>query len=364
MKKRWPFWTLLLALIGLGCWWLLHYLASLPTSHSSVNPGVPPNISQDVYPSPVELAAFLNAPERTAAEKEAFQKNPGLALKYMTYLAMRAAGNAADLTFYGKVVDQYGQPVVGARILGRTLLYVSMDASGGDSYYTDSDADGLFKFVGIHGASLTVTPQKAGYEYNPRLPPNWTENYVPDPANPMVFTMWKTQGAELLIQDEKFYGLNPDGRTNTIDLVKGIATGRPIPEGDLQVSIQRPAGNNLRGKFDWSFSIEILGGGLVEAPDSYLNLAPENGYQPKYTFTMSASDPNWQEELQDKIFYIKSREGKIYGYIKITAIPNYNDTSALDIKSFVNPAGSRNLEQDPKMVIRAGSPDAKLTSTN
>jgi len=167
------------------------------------------------------LAAFLNAPERTAAEKEAFQKNPGLALKYMTYLAMRAAGNSADLAFYGKVLDQYGQPVVGVRVLGRTLLYVSMDASGGDSYYTDSDADGLFKFVGIHGASLTVTPQKAGYEYNPRLPPNWTEDYVPDPDNPLVFTMWKVQGAEPIVHSEFDSRVPYDGTPIAFDLFTG-----------------------------------------------------------------------------------------------------------------------------------------------
>jgi hypothetical protein len=67
---------------------------------------------------------------------------------------------------------------------------------------------------------------------------------------------------------------------------------------------------------------------------------------------MTAADPSWQEQIS-RTFYIKSRDGKVYGHFHVNIIPNYNDTSVFDMESYVNPAGSRNLEFDPsKQIIR------------
>jgi len=76
-----------------------------------------------------------------------------------------------------------------------------------------------------------------------------------------------------------------------------------------------------------------------------------SGYQSKVEITMLASDPKWTPEFQGT-FYIKSRDGKVYGHIQIEVIPAYNDSSVFSIKSLANPSGSRNLEWDEEKEIK------------
>jgi len=90
---------------------------------------------------------------------------------------------------------------------------------------------------------------------------------------------------------------------------------------------------------------------VIEATSAgYLYEAPESGYRQTYELHMSVADPNWQEQIE-KTFFIKSRDGKVYGYFHVTIIPNYNDISVFKTESFINPAGSRNLEFDPAKEI-------------
>jgi len=49
--------------------------------------------------------------------------------------------------------------------------------------------------------------------------------------------------------------------------------------------------------------------------------------------------------------HFKSRNGQVYGHFSIDISPYYNDTSALDIEYYINPAGSRNLEWDGKIQV-------------
>jgi len=262
--------------------------------------------------------------------------------------------NAKPINVYGKVIDQFGQPVVDATVNGDTLLMISFERSGGETVSTITDAQGRFSFTGLHGARFGLKIEKAGYKYDTQLNVNWWNNYKPDPDNPAIFHMWKLQGAEPMVSDSKFYGIKPDGRFYTIDLINGTKTEGTTGQGDLIVQIIRPAQIQQGQKFDWSFTMQANDGGFIETTDPYLNEAPESGYQSQYTITMSANDPNWQEEVQDKTFYLESRNGTVYGQMRVTIIPNYNDTSVFKFESYVNPSGSRDLEIDPKKVTQAG----------
>jgi len=198
-------------------------------------------------------------------------------------------------------------------------------------------------------------PKKDGYYYDLKLSANRPPNYAKGNSNdPVIFTMWKIQGAESLVTDNKFYGIIPDGRVFTIDLIQGKKIEDSAADGDLRVTIQRPAQIQSGQKFDWSFSMEAVGGGVLETHDPYLFEAPDSGYQEKYTVNMVASDSAWEEEIQSKVFYIKTRDGKVYGHIKIEIIPKYNDTGIFSVESVVNPNGSRNLEFDESKATAAG----------
>ena len=81
-----------------------------------------------------------------------------------------------------------------------------------------------------------------------------------------------------------------------------------------------------------------------ESSEEFLNLAPETGYQPHYEVHMSPTD-NVNVRKQ---FYVLSRDGKTYSRIQVFINPVVGDKAVFEIKSFVNPTGSRNLELDPR----------------
>lgn len=183
---------------------------------------------------------------------------------------------------------------------------------------------------------------KDGYELSPKIPRNYgiTGGSTEDPV---IFQMWKKGISESLIQGSKFYGIIPDGRTYTIDFLQQKKIEGDNASGDIKVSIVRPKVVVPREKFDWSFDIEGVQGGLVETQDEFMYLAPEAGYQPKYVVNMLANDPNWKREIDKLQFYFQSRDGKVYGRFVVDIIPDYNEQSVFNVRYAVNPNGSRNL---------------------
>lgn len=253
--------------------------------------------------------------------------------------------------FYGKVLDQYGQPVVGADL----TVYINLTMGNGGTRRTQTDANGFFQFTNIRGESLSVTPSKTGYQIDeahlglkglngPQTGPNKRETY----------NMWKLKGAEAMIHGQiTSRKIIPDGRPFTIDFLKNQITEGTNEVGDICVEIQRPLKVLPRQKFDWSFTMTAIDGGFIEVTnDDYLNEAPESGYQPKYVMARYATNilnySTWQLYRTDRTFFVKSRGGQVYGHFNIKELePDYRDGAALQIEFYANPAGSRNLEFDP-----------------
>jgi hypothetical protein len=109
------------------------------------------------------------------------------------------AENAQPIEFYGKVADQYGQPVAGATVYGNILLNSGIEGSATDTHTAETDAKGLFQFTGLHGVSLGVGLKKIGYDFDWHASAGWSKDYKPDPKNPVAFTMYKLQGAEPMV---------------------------------------------------------------------------------------------------------------------------------------------------------------------
>ena len=314
---------------------------------NEMNPEIAEMLSTN--PPPKGFATRLDYIKSFTKEKNILNAyRAGEISKEEAMLALAGLGDKMSNDTYGKVVDQNGEPVLDAKVVG------NVDLTFGDSkaYKTTTDAKGLFHFLGLRGQGLGIELEKDGYYFNYMLPSaDRPQNYLPDPNNPLIFTMWKLRGAEPMVHDKKFYGINPDGRIFTIDLVNKKKIEGTNALGDLRVQIQRPAKIKRGGKFDWSLVITAIGGGVIEVTNaSYLYEAPKSGYQQTYEVRMAAANPNWQEQIE-RAFYIKSRDGKVYGHFHVNIIPNYNDTSVFDMESYVNPAGSRNLEFDPNKEI-------------
>ena len=248
--------------------------------------------------------------------------------------------NWKSLDIYGKVLDQYGNPVSNATVRGAIGLNISMVESGGKFIYTQTDVKGCFHFLHIHGAGIGIWPQKSGYYYNLKIPWQRPSNYEPDPASPIVFRMWKIRGAEPLVNSGIDSKLTKDETAQGFD----IESGNKSDDGDFKISFHRAPDENKPGlvhPFDWRFKIEIPNGGLMPENDPYPFWAPDAGYQPSFELAVSSNSPSWQSQYSQS-FYIKTASGK-YGVLQFDISSAYRPPH-FHANFILNPSGSQNLE--------------------
>jgi hypothetical protein len=248
------------------------------------------------------------------------------------------------IEFYGKVVDENGQPVEGANI-DFSWVYYHPEASFTTN--TLSDRDGLFALKGVVGAEMVVYAGKPGYytvkslnqinfSYS-ELPGQ--QPFHPDPNNPIVFHLRKKgQGADLITSqhgvfpDLEFSGPR-DGSTVRVDFFnQKVGT-----EGQLELSSVKPPRGQAASK--WSFRLSVPDGGLIEENDEFPFEAPASGYQSMIEFDFKAGEINWTDTLH-KHYYIVFGQPPKYGRIDV-------ETGAymgVDLGYTINPDDTRNLE--------------------
>lgn len=280
--------------------------------------------------------------------------------------------NHNEIVFYGRAVDQFGEPVPAADVEG--VVLVNTGSRGGQMQRrTTTDAQGYFQFGGFKGQDLGIGISKEGYEYR-RRESSFSYSYfepdhkrhIPDPKNPVVFVLWKKQGAEPLIHYEKVWRFPVNAGLVKIDLLKA-KIGQP--QADLIVNVSRSPFVMRYGErgFAWTVAIDVEGGGLVRAGETdYYNQAPADGYEPHLEYAQEAQSIRaaqegritwtWREDVADT-FYLTSRSGRNYGRIELRIRPNSDhkegDNEALiAAKVWLNPNGSRNLEFDPAKAIK------------
>lgn len=261
------------------------------------------------------------------------------------------------IEFYGVVLDQYGKPVPYARVVYSVLDYEGTISFAGTSrtYWKDTDPHGRFSVSGIKGEHITISKiEKNGYEFEflnrtYHTFPQW-EGHKPlsmgNKDKAVVFHAWKKNETEALVYNEVLIAFSPQGETYAIDLLKPkkVLNGY---DGDIRVSFNRPVSvTGTQNKVDWSVSLEGINGGIIESADAFMNEAPESGYQRDWIFEMKRSNPNYRFQVSKK-FYLKSRDGKVFGRLEFDFIPIYNEQSVINAKWWLNPNGSRNLQYEP-----------------
>jgi hypothetical protein len=260
--------------------------------------------------------------------------------------------NDDDVVLHGKVTDQFGSPVANAVVSG--IIQVNNGIRvGTDRMSTTTDGGGLFTINGFTGKNLGVNITKTGYVlattstsfvYSHLWPE--AERHIPDPNNPVVFKMWKLQGAEPLTDISRTYRLPFTGAAMCLDLLKG----EPVTSGgDLQVIVTRASGSlSKKNPSDWSVEFKPVDGGIVEPEHntSYVTFeAPVEGYRSSFLVEMEHDDPAWFDGFS-KSFFLKSRNGQIYS--KFSMVFGINREPAgnivIEINGVANTNSSRNWE--------------------
>ena len=302
------------------------------TSQNQTNPGAPRQLAAPAsFPDVPGVNLTENDKEKLAKAERAF---------------------SGPIEFYGKVIDQIGQPIEGAKV-----HYSAADQYfGGSSKYEGvSDRRGLFSISGIKGAGLYVSVSKDGYQGTKRSGDSFgygvpSGRPAPSQGEPAIFVLRKTANAEPLILTDKDVVVPPDGRPVSVSLHGGnhVDTNNP----DLEVQLWADTENkNDRGQFDWRFRLTVPGGGLLERNDlDFAFEAPTEGYQQTKELQMSQSGANWKPTF-DQNYFAKLGDGS---YARIRFRVTTAGEHFVSITSYLNPApGHRNLEFDQTRQIKA-----------
>jgi hypothetical protein len=334
----------------LGAWLLSSqsYLFAQGQPISSVdNPLIAELLSTN--PPPPGFATRLDYVKSFTNEKDIGNAYQGhLINKGEAMLATRYLESRASMDIYGKVVDQNGEPVTGAKVRG------SVNVAGDFiEHYTKTDGEGRFSFLGLQGETLYILPEKEGYDYNSNLPSDRPKDYLPDRNKPLVFTMWRLHGPEPMTHADIESSVSRHGTTRTFSLL----TGKRDISGGLAVQLVREpveiAAKDLRKPFNWSLTLAITNGGLLGyANQPYPYEAPSEGYQTIITINFPTNMIGWQSWFKHD-YYFNDQNGQIYGRMTIEVHAGAPTPEAyFKISDYANPAGSRNLEYDPKKQIQ------------
>lgn len=159
-----------------------------------------------------------------------------------------------SINFFGKVVDENGNPVNGAKIL---FAWTDLSRAGTSSKQSTSDEQGLFDLTGKTGKFLEVRVSKEGYyaysenRFAFEYAAFFDENYhQPNAKTPVVFRLRKKGDIpQELIVRRALMGIKPNGEPHYIDLqtTRKVGTGK----GDFAISITRTAPADVK-QYDWN----------------------------------------------------------------------------------------------------------------
>jgi len=262
------------------------------------------------------------------------------------------------ISFYGKVVDENDQPVVGAiahfqwdgTVTNKNALELKDDPK--ISLDETSDRDGLFALKNKTGTALDVSVAKAGYY---QFPQNRGAQYFkyskmnldsfygigdyfkPDSNNPVLYRLHKAGvGVANLVIDEGFLPDVPfDGTPVNVDLLH-----RKTGSGPLEIRQTKPERAKWQTATNWSFSMRISDGGFLEQHEEFPFRPPESGYQPLVEFRFRKGETNWTIGIR-KDYYIKFGNPPVYGELQMET--GFYQAKPV-LKYVINPNGSRNLE--------------------
>lgn len=251
------------------------------------------------------------------------------------------------IIFYGKVIDENDQPVVGAEI---KYSCNSIDVTLTQEVHYDgkvySDASGMFKIDGIRGIDLGFQLSHPDY-YNSvknRTLVGYARGRDPNvpetPEAAWIFRMYKKKNPIAMVSGSGGVKVPPNGTPGIISCGK---------YGRLQAEYLGNPPPTYTGKpFEWLVRLSVPNGGIMEAGPEFNFEAPMSGYQPFIEINMKNTQQGWVESVR-KNYFISFGQN----FSRMNIYVNSGKEAFVSIDYLINPTlGDRNLESDPKKVIR------------
>lgn len=258
-----------------------------------------------------------------------------------------------SINFYGRIIDQHGEPVPDADI---NFKATDKFMESGSGYQGKSDADGYFSLSGVKGAALGVGVRKKGYyqidgksngyfaygvgvDSERRAPPTKKE--------PAIFFLHKMGEAVQLVRLKNVVEISKKG--NPVEIRLDSWALAENGQGDIIIQAWSDyESGQLTENYNWKFIITVPNGGLVENNTQFDFEAPLGGYKEFDEIIMMKDDSQWKRRFEKEYFLRLSRNN--YARISLTYIPGGGHF--IHFESYLNPEpGNRNLEADPNKLI-------------
>lgn len=264
-----------------------------------------------------------------------------------------------SIHFYGRVVDQNGDPVEGARVavgIRRFSLFGPF-FMGSKNLRAFTDREGHFDVWELRGSQLFIGEiSREGYEFirNENRNNDFTFKglpgepvFIPDKNDPVIFRLRKKQEDRTFLIEEPRGGVQVHAEDSGVlkgkDLIEG--KGFRVPEGEPESHFSENCDLWYRAIFDeetgdWRVFLKSAGlGGGIFASDHSLYVAPDGGYLEEYSFV-----PVGREIPVDKFLYIRSRTPAIFTRLEIYSVVVTDGFVRIRWKSATNPYGERVLD--------------------
>ena len=252
----------------------------------------------------------------------------------------------ARIEFYGRVIDQEGKPLKGAKVSYKIQMAGDLQPQFGlrrrDQGAVNTRDDGTFEILKKKGMNLDISAieldgyreaqggTRRGYSYG-----SGSVQHAPDPSRPVDFLLI-SQDASKLVGNEHKLAFKWDSSPVSV----------PIGDtGDTIVFI--PRRKRLNGEImdlDWSLDLSVTQGEILRMPKDAPLIAPLDGYQKILNYGSLASDPKWSDGFGQESLVFRTQDGK-YGRIELDLyVDREIDSTAAYVTVHLNPSGGRNLE--------------------
>jgi hypothetical protein len=325
----------------------------------------------------IERLQVLAVSDPEKAEKEGKELLKKLPLRYQEYFKLGFESGIHQLDFYGKIVDQHGVPVIGAKLIyelegkflapGKGFGQVTTDEAGRFEIHGEGGALNLYGmrhpkarlFYPLPSYPITAAVRQSPQNESIRILGHqetkggenllWTDTSL---DNPHVFTAWRVEDYEKVQSGRMVTSIISDGRVYTYDFTKkdkwGDVVSSPAEgatDGQLRMNCFHDYIRDPQDEKDWSITITAVDGGIQSTDDYYLNMAPESGYQPTIEMGSERNSSEFTRNMFGQRFYFTAKNGQIYGGIYLDIKGDYKpDECGVSIRLFkINTNASRNL---------------------